>query len=103
MSIRLSRTVTAARLRANRGSALKSTGPRTDAGKRRSSLNALRGGGRSKTKKLFWQVLMTAPVGKVLQMADRLMTHEQRTHRRIEALLAFNWSPQQAEVQRGKA
>jgi len=79
---------------ANRRSALKSTGPRTDAGKRRSSLNRLRGGGRSKTKKLFWQVIMTAPVGEVLQTTDRLMTHEQRTHPRIEALLAFHWSPQ---------
>jgi hypothetical protein len=105
MSIRLSRTVTAARLIANRRSSLKSTGPRTDAGKRRSSLNAFRGGGRSKTRKLFWQVLMTAPVGKVLQTADRLMTHEQRTHPRIEALLEFHWSPQdiEAEVQRRKA
>jgi hypothetical protein len=53
MSIRLSRTVTAARLLANRRSALKSTGPRTAAGKRRSSLNALRKGSRSKATDLF--------------------------------------------------
>jgi hypothetical protein len=80
MSIRLSRTVTAARLIANRRSALKSTGPRTEAGKRRSSLNALRTGSRSKTTDLFWQVLMTAPFGEVLQTADRLMTRQQRLH-----------------------
>lgn len=80
MSIRLKRTVTAARLMANRRSALKSTGPRTAAGKRRSSLNALRTGSRSKAADLFWKVLMTAPFGQVLQTADRLMTREQRLH-----------------------
>jgi hypothetical protein len=78
MSIRLTRTVTAARLAANRRSALKSTGPRTAAGKRRSSLNALRPGSRSKADDLFWKALMTAPAGQVLQTLDRLMTREQR-------------------------
>jgi hypothetical protein len=80
MSIRLTRTVTAARLAANRRSALKSTGPRTEAGKRRSSLNALRPGSRSKADVLFWKALMMAPAGQVLQTADRLMTREQRLH-----------------------
>jgi len=78
MSFRLKHTVTAARLAANRRSALKSTGPRTETGKRRSSLNAMRGGGRSKAMDLFWKVLATAPVGEVLEIADRLMACEQR-------------------------
>jgi len=80
MPIRLKRTVTAARLAANRRSALKSTGPRTAAGKRRSSLNALRTGSRSKATALFWKVLMTAPFGEVLETADRMMTREQYLH-----------------------
>jgi hypothetical protein len=78
MSIRLTRTVTPARLEANRRSALKSTGPRTKAGKRRSSLNALGRGSGSKAMNLFWKVLATAPVGGVLQTADRLMACDQR-------------------------
>lgn len=78
MSIRLTRTVTPARLAANRRSALKSTGPRTEAGKRRSSLNALGRGSGSKAMNLFWNVLAMAPVGEVLQTADRLMASEQR-------------------------
>jgi len=80
MSIRLKRTVTAARLAANRRSALKSTGPRTAAGMRRSSLNALRTGSRSKAVDLFWKVLMTAPFGEVFQTAERMMTREQYLH-----------------------
>ncbi len=105
MSVRLTRTVTAARLAANRRSALKSTGPRTPTGKRRSSLNAMRGGGRSKTEHLFWETLMTAPVGEVLQMADRLMTPEQRTHPWVDAVLEHFWSLRdiEAEIERRKA
>lgn len=103
MSIRLSRTVTAARLVANRRSALKSTGPRTATGKRRSSLNALRTGSRSKAADLFLQVLTTAPFGQVLQTADRLMTREQRLH--YEDLLEVFRSRRDVEdeVRRGKA
>lgn len=105
MSIRLTRTVTAARLVANCRNALKSTGPRTKTGKGRSSLNAMGGGGRSKTKHLFWQTLMTAPVGEVLQTADRLMTREQRTHPWIDGMLGYFWSPKdvEAEIERRKA
>jgi len=80
MSIRLTRTVTAARLAANRRSALKSTEPRTVSGKRRLSSNALRTGGRSKAADSFWKVLMTAPFGEVSQTADRMMTREQYLH-----------------------
>ena len=53
----------------------------------------MRGAGRSKTKKLFWQTLMTAPVGEVLQTADRLMTREQRTHTWIDGMLELFWVP----------
>ena len=105
MSIRLKRTVTAARLEANRRSALKSTGPRTAAGKGRSSLNALRTRRRSGTEKLFWEILMTAPVGQVVQTAERLMTREQRLHPGIDELLQWFLSPQDVEdaTQRVKA
>ena len=78
--MRLKRAVTAARLAANRRSALKSTGPRTPVGKRRSSLNALRKGSRSKATDLFRKVLMRAPFGEVLETADRMMTREQYLH-----------------------
>jgi hypothetical protein len=100
MSIRLTRTVTAARLAANRRSALKSTGPRTAAGKRRSSLNALRTGSRSKTADLFWKVLMTAPFGEVLQTADRMMTREQYLH--YEDLLELFRSRRDVEDEIGR-
>ena len=105
MSFRLKRTVTAARLAANRRSALKSTGPRTEAGKRRSSLNAMRGGGRSNAMDRFWKVLATAPVGEVLETADRLMTREQRTHPWVDAMLEHFWSPGdiEAEIERRRA
>jgi hypothetical protein len=105
MSIRLKRTMTAARLEANRRSALKSTGPRTEAGKRRSSLNALLRGGRSKTGKLFWEVLMTAPMGKVLQTADQMMTREQRLHPTIDSMLQYFLSEQDIKdaIRRRKA
>jgi hypothetical protein len=103
MSIRLTRTVTAARLAANRRSALKSTGPSTARGKGRSSLNAIRGGGRSKADDLFWKVLMTAPVGEVLQTAERMMTREQYLH--YEYLLELFRSPRdlEDEIRRRKA
>jgi len=95
MSIRLKRTVTPARLAANRRSALKSTGPRTEAGKRRSSLNALGRGSGSRAMDRFWKVLMTAPVAEVLQTADWLMTCEQRLQCR-ELLQLFR-SPRDVE------
>jgi len=98
MSIHLRRMVTAARLAANRRSALKSTGPRTAAGKRRSSLNALRGGGRSTTFDLFWQVEMTAPPCALSQTAARMMTPEQRSHPRIAFLLESFGSDQDLEA-----
>ena len=103
MSIRLTRTVTPARLAANRHSALKSTGPRTDAGKRQSSLNALRTGSRSRNPDVFWQVLMTAPFGEVLQTAQRMMTREQYLH--YEYLLELFRSPcdVEDEIRRRKA
>ena len=95
MSIRLTRTVTAARLAANRRSALKSTGPRTEAGKRRSSLNAVGRGMGSKAMDRFWKVLMTAPVGEILQTADWVMTCEQRLQ--CQDLLQLFRSPRDVE------
>ncbi|HEY6289958.1 MAG TPA: hypothetical protein VI455_00125 [Terriglobia bacterium] len=66
--------LTPARLAANRRNALKSTGPRTVAGRSRSSLNALREGGRSKTIDLLWSIIMYAPPCGVVKMARRMMT-----------------------------
>jgi hypothetical protein len=105
MSIRLKRAVTAARLAANRRSALKSAGPRTATGKRRPSLNAMPTGRRSSTEKLFGEVLMTAPVGEVLQTAERLITREQRSHPNIDERLQYFLSPQDIkdEIRRLKA
>jgi hypothetical protein len=77
---KLRRTVTPARLAANRLAAIKSTGPRTARGKQRSSLNALRSGRRSHTIKLLWQILMTAPPCGVIRMARQLMTPAQLSH-----------------------
>jgi hypothetical protein len=73
----LKRTVTPARLAANRRSALKSTGPLTAAGKARSSLNALRHGGRSKTYELLWSILLQAPPCGVIRMARAYMSPAQ--------------------------
>src|SRR5215469_12485977 len=70
-------TVTPDRLAANRRAARKSTGPRTAAGKSRSSLNALRGGCRSKTIELLLEVISEAPQGGVLRMARQKMTPAQ--------------------------
>ena len=80
MSFRPKRTMTAARLPVNRLSVVKSTGPRTAAGKRRSGPNAIRGGGQSKTNALFWQVPMPAPVREAPETAQGLMTREQYLH-----------------------
>jgi hypothetical protein len=84
---RLKRTVTPARLAANRRAALKSTGPRTARGKSRSSLNALRSGKRSKTIDLLWQIMAEAPRSGVIEMARRMMTPAQLSHPDVTFML----------------
>ena len=84
---RLKRTVSPARLAANRRSARKSTGPRTDAGKARSSLNALREGRRSETIKLLWKIIFEAPPCGVIKMARRMMTAAQLSHPEVAWML----------------
>ena len=84
---KLKRTVTPARLAANRLAALKSTGPRTLRGKQPSSLralrlnalrlNALRPGRHSNTIELLWKILANAPSFGLLQVARQLMTPAQ--------------------------
>ena len=91
----LRRTVTPARLAANRRSALRSTGPRTREGKSRSSLNALRRGGRSKTIDLLWDILYIAPPCKVITMARSRMTPGQLAHPRVQYMLDFFWSSEE--------
>lgn len=73
----LKRTVTAARLAANRRAALKSTGPRTALGKSRSSRNAFRHGSRSRTMRLFYQILLQAPPGYEFTLMRELLTPAQ--------------------------
>jgi hypothetical protein len=84
---RLKRTVTPARLAANRRAALKSTGPRTVRGKQRSSLNALQMGRRSKTIELLWNIFANAPPFGVLRVARQLMTPAQLAHPDVAYLL----------------
>jgi len=91
----LHRTVTPARLAANRRSALRSTGPRTREGKSRSSLNAMRQGGRSKTIDLLWDILYAAPPCKVITMARNRMTPGQLAHPRVQYMLDCFWSPEE--------
>jgi len=77
MSWRQQQPVSSSRLAANRRNAQKSTGPRTAAGKSRSSLNALRKGRRSQTIKLLWNIILNAPPGQVVKIARRIMTPAQ--------------------------
>jgi hypothetical protein len=84
---RLKRTVTPARLAANRRAALMSTGPRTARGKQRSSLNALRMGRHSKTIKLLWNIFANAPPFRLLRVARQLMTPAQLAHPDVAYLL----------------
>lgn len=88
----LKRTVTPARLEANRRNALKSTGPRTAEGKSRSSLNAMKRGGRSQTQKLLWQILQQAPVGGVRRMARQVLTPGQLSKPGVQFMLSLFWS-----------
>ena len=81
------RTVTPARLAANRRAARKSTGPRTAEGKSRSSLNAFRDGCRSKTLDLLLRVLAEAAPGGVLRMASQKMTAAQRSLPNVASIL----------------
>ena len=53
----------------------------------------MRIGSRSSTEKLLGEVLMTAPVGEVLQTAERLITREQRSHPNIDERLQYFLSP----------
>jgi hypothetical protein len=89
----LKRTVTPARLAANRRAARRSTGPRTKAGKLRSSLNAYRHGGRSRAKRLVWYILETAPVGGVMRTARRIMTPAQLANPDVTFMLNQFLSP----------
>jgi hypothetical protein len=84
---RFKRTVTPARLAANRRAALMSTGPRTAWGMQRSSLNALQLGRHSKTIELLWNILAEAPPFGVLRVARQLMTPAQLAHPDVAYLL----------------
>jgi hypothetical protein len=63
MSLLKRRVMTPARWAANRGNALKSTGPRTARGKAQSRLNGLRYGFCSPAYRRFWLALFEAPPG----------------------------------------
>ena len=95
----LKRTVTPARLAANRRSALKSTGPRTAAGKSHSALNAMRRGRRSNTHSLLWQILDEAPVCGVRRMARARMTPGQLAHPDVHFMLGLFWSREDLDLE----
>lgn len=95
----LKRTVTPARLEANRRAARRSTGPRTAAGKLRSSLNAYRHGGRSRGMDLLWHILYAAPVGGVVRMARQVMTPAQLANPDVVFMLNQFLSPDDAPLE----
>jgi hypothetical protein len=74
------RTVTPARLAANRRSARRSTGPRTERGKAWSRLNGLRTGGWSPTYERVLLALYEAPLGRVDQTAAAMLTPQELAH-----------------------
>ena len=73
----LKRTVTPARLEANRRAGFTSTGPRSAAGNVRSSLHTYRHSGRSRAMELVWRILEAVPVGYVIPMARRNLSPAQ--------------------------
>jgi len=80
MSLRKSPILTPARLDANRRNALKSTGPRTAAGKAWSRLNGLRSGSRSPTYMKLLRALVDAEPGGTELAARAVLTREEATH-----------------------
>ena len=80
MSLRKSSTLTPARLAANRRNALKSTGPRTAAGKAWSRLKGLRHGSRSLAYQKFLRALLDAAPGGIERLARTALTPEQAAH-----------------------
>src|SRR5271157_148068 len=77
MSLRKSPILTPARLAANRRNALKSTGPRTAAGKAWSRLNGLRSGLRSLAYQEFLRALVEAEPCGIERVARTALTPEQ--------------------------
>jgi|SRR5271157_1874578 len=80
MSLRKSPILTPARLAANRRNALKSTGPRTAAGKAWSRLNGLRNGSRSPAYQKLLLDLLDAEPGGIEQVARATLTPQQAAH-----------------------
>jgi len=80
MSLRKSPVMTPARLAANRRNALKSTGPRTAAGKAWSRLNGFRSGSRSPAYHKLLLALLDAEPGGIDHAARIALTPEQAAH-----------------------
>jgi hypothetical protein len=80
VSLRKSPTRTPALLAANRRNALKSTGPRTRRGKAWSRLNPLREGWNSREYVNFITALMNAPPGRVVLVANALLSAQEVHH-----------------------
>ena len=80
MSLRKSPTMTPALLAANRRNAQRSTGPRTERGKRQSRMNGLRKGGRSPMYRDLLLALHYAPPGAIEETARAVLTPEQAAH-----------------------
>jgi len=80
MSLRKSPILTPARLAANRRNALKSTGPRTGAGKAWPRLNGLRGGTRSPACQRFLRALFDAEPCGIEQVARTNLSPQEAAH-----------------------
>lgn len=93
------RTLTPARLAANRRSALKSTGPRTAAGKAWSRLNGLRNGKRSQTYDRLYEALLLAQLGTVRQTAARILTKEELAHPVFASLVDYFHGGEQFQIE----
>jgi hypothetical protein len=80
MSLSKPRTVSPARIAANRRNAQKSTGPRTAQGKAQSRMNGLREGNRSRYYLNLMLTLLKAPPCSVDKTAKAILTPEQAVH-----------------------
>lgn len=100
MSLRKSPSLTRALVEANRRNARSSTGPRSAAGKARSSLNSLRHGGRSSAYRSFLNALIQAAPGAILRSPKSFLTPAQADHQPFVEFFCSFWEAE-AEMATG--